>query len=37
MKEGDGLYMWEDGSYYNGQWKGNEMHGVGLFMTSDGR
>jgi len=41
MKEnllvGVGVYRWNDGRVYNGQWKANRMHGVGSLEYPDGR
>ena len=33
-KDGQGKYVWADGSNYNGQWVGNNMSGFGRYVSS---
>ena len=32
-----GLYTWQDGRKYEGEWRANKMHGNGTFEWLDGR
>ena len=34
---GYGMYTWNDGRVYEGNWVDNQMHGVGTFTWTDGR
>ena len=34
VKSGQGKYVWENGSYYDGQWKNDTMNGKGTFVNS---
>lgn len=31
-----GVYVWNDASKYNGEWKDDKMHGRGTFTFEDG-
>ena len=37
MKEGIGKLIFQDGSYYEGQFKKNELSGYGNYSWSDGK
>ena len=32
-----GIYQWNDGRRYEGEWRNNKMDGEGVFTWSDGR
>jgi hypothetical protein len=34
-REGRGRYKWNDNSYYDGEWKGDKMHGRGVYCSAD--
>lgn len=34
--EGEGVYQWDDGEKYSGDWKGGERNGKGTFTHADG-
>ena len=36
MKSGFGVYIWEDGSKYTGEWKDNVLHGKGTYVDEHG-
>ena len=36
-KEGQGTYLWSDGSKYVGKWKDNKIGGFGIYTWLDGR
>lgn len=36
-KDGNGLYTWPDGTYYDGSWVKNSINGQGLYHWNDGR
>lgn len=35
-REGRGKYKWNDNSYYDGEWKGDKMHGRGVYCSAEG-
>jgi hypothetical protein len=37
MKHGNGLYVWNDGSMYDGGWYENKINGEGCYVWPDGR
>jgi len=37
MKHGKGLYIWNDGSQYDGEWYENKINGSGTYVWPDGR
>ena len=37
MKHGKGKLLWDDGSYYNGDFKNNKFEGNGTYIWTDGR
>ena len=36
-REGEGVYLYSDGTKYEGQWKGNERFGLGRQFDEDGK
>jgi len=36
MRWGKGKQIWEDGSYYNGEWRNNLANGLGRLIHADG-
>lgn len=36
-KEGQGKYIWADGSIYEGEWLDNRINGSGIYIWKDGR
>jgi hypothetical protein len=36
-KDGRGKFTWIDCSWYDGEWKGDFMHGTGIKREKDGR
>ena len=36
-RNGRGIFYYQDGSYYSGNWKDNQMHGKGSLYYSNGR
>jgi len=36
-REGNGTFIFEDGSFYAGTWKNNNPYGLGLFFYTDGK
>ena len=36
-REGDGVYLYSDGTKYEGQWKNNERNGLGRQYDEDGK
>ena len=36
VKEGSGLYIYDDGSRYSGEWKDGRRHGMGLLLDEHG-
>ena len=37
MRDGNGLFVFTDGSFYSGQWKNNKPSGLGMFHYADGK
>ena len=37
MRDGNGLFVFADGSFYTGQWRNNKPSGLGLFHYIDGK
>lgn len=37
MKNGQGKYKWEDGSFYFGDWKNNRIDGYGRYCWVTGK
>lgn len=37
MKNGEGLYKWNDGSYYRGNWENNIINGFGKYIWETGK
>ena len=35
-REGRGRYKWNDNSFYDGEWKGDKMHGRGMYSSAEG-
>jgi antitoxin component YwqK of YwqJK toxin-antitoxin module len=36
MRHGKGKFFYKEGSYYDGEWKNNKMHGFGTLYYPDG-
>ena len=36
-KDGYGVFRWTNGIVYEGQWKNNKQHGVGMITTASGK
>lgn len=37
-RQGRGIYTWkDDGSYYDGEWDSDRMHGRGVYVKGDGQ
>lgn len=36
MRHGKGIYVWKDGSKYEGEWQANNMEGNGILTFCDG-
>ena len=36
MRDGDGSYIWPDGSRYDGQWRNDKANGKGELKHADG-
>lgn len=36
-RHGKGKFFYKEGSYYDGEWKENKMHGFGTLYYPDGR
>jgi len=34
LKEGEGVYFWSKGNRYQGPWKGDKQHGVGVYTKA---
>ena len=34
--QGKGLFVWNNGSQYDGEWRNNMKHGYGVYLTEDG-
>ena len=35
-KEGYGIFKWEDGREYRGNWQNGKQHGLGMYVASNG-